>query len=118
MREGCRILAKKALSTFEDLVEVELPDSVEVVGEYAFSRTGVATFTAPMALEVVLERAFFDCAHLTQATLGDKLRYVGDHAFTGTAVEELRLLVDGEELELFGQIPVESAALRPDRGGG
>ena len=33
-------------------------------------------------------------------------------------VEELRLLVDGEELELFGQIPVESAALRPDRGGG
>ena len=32
-------------------------------------------------------------------------------------VEELRLLVDGEELELFGQIPVESAALRPDRGG-
>ena len=33
-------------------------------------------------------------------------------------VEELRLLVDWEELELFGQIPVESAALRPDRGGG
>lgn len=29
------------------------------------------------------------------------------------AIEELRLLVDGEELELFGQVPVESVALRP-----
>lgn len=28
-------------------------------------------------------------------------------------VEELRLLADGEELSLFGQIPVEEAAVRP-----
>ena len=125
VREGCRILAKKALSTFEDLVEVELPDSVEVVGEYAFSRTGVATFTAPMALEAVLERAFFDCAHLTQATLGDKLRYVGDHAFTGTAVEELRLpatvegighpLADGTGLTYAGPDATFSIAAGSER---
>lgn len=29
------------------------------------------------------------------------------------AMEELRLLADGEELKLFGQVPVESVALRP-----
>ena len=29
------------------------------------------------------------------------------------SIEELRLLVDGEALELFGQVPVDSVAVRP-----
>ena len=38
---------------------------------------------------------------------------LADSLYSIGAVEELRLLADGEELEFFGLIPVESVAVRP-----
>lgn len=38
---------------------------------------------------------------------------LADSLYSIEAVEELRLLADGEELEFFGLIPVESVAVRP-----
>ena len=38
---------------------------------------------------------------------------LADSLYSIDAVEELRLLADGEELTHFGLIPVESAAARP-----
>ena len=38
---------------------------------------------------------------------------LADSLYSLESVTELRLLADGEELELFGSIPVESVAVRP-----
>ena len=38
---------------------------------------------------------------------------LADSLYSIGSVEELRLLADGEELEFFGLIPVESVAVRP-----
>ena len=88
---GCRAIAKKGLSCFAGLGRVELPASLEVVGEYAFAHTAIESFEAPAALERILDRAFFSCARLSRVELGEGLRTVGDHAFTDTALGELRL---------------------------
>ena len=38
---------------------------------------------------------------------------LADSLYSLDPVTEIRLLADGEELELFGNIPVESIAVRP-----
>ena len=38
---------------------------------------------------------------------------LADSLYSLDPVTEIRLLADGEELELFGNIPVESVAVRP-----
>lgn len=91
VKEGCVAVAKKGFSNFADLREVRLPDSVEVVGDYAFSRTGISSFDAPSRLLSIGERAFFACERLVRVRLNEGLEFIGANAFTETAIEELRL---------------------------
>ena len=87
----CKVLGKKAMSCFEKLTDVELPDSIEVVGEFAFAKTSVTSFKAPASLVEIQRQAFFNCKKLVQVELGDKLESVGDEVFCNTALESLRL---------------------------
>lgn len=89
--EGCRAIAKKGFSHFRCLKEVELPDGLEVLGDFAFSKTGVASFVAPASLKSIGEKAFFGCASLGEVCLNNGLLEVRDNAFTDTAISELRL---------------------------
>lgn len=89
--EGCRAVAKKSMSTFECLRDVVLPESLEVVGEFAFSRTSIASFEAPKNLKHILEKAFFNCGKLADVRLNEGLLTVACHAFTATGIGELRL---------------------------
>ena len=38
---------------------------------------------------------------------------LADSLYSLDAVEEIRLLADGEELEMFGQVPVATIGVRP-----
>lgn len=89
--DGCGALAKKALSNFSCVRQVELPESIEVIGEFAFSRTSVTSFDAPRKLRHLMEKAFFNCAQLERVSLREGLLSVGSNAFTGTGIRELRL---------------------------
>ena len=96
--EGCVEIAKKGLSSFADLTALELPDSLEVIGDYACSKTGIRTFTAPSALRVIGERAFFACAQLEKVVLNAGLVSIGENAFTDTAIRELFVPASVEEI--------------------
>ena len=87
----CTEIAKKAFSSFAGLSSVELPDGIELLGPYAFSRTGIRTFEAPYALRGIGERAFFSCASLTDVQLNRGLRSLGADAFSSTAISSLRI---------------------------
>lgn len=98
VRAGCRALAKKAMSNFSCLKRVVLPDSVEVLAEYAFTNTGIEVFEGPANLKSIGERAFFNCRSLKRVTLKEGLLVVGQNAFTGTKLEALKLPSTLEEL--------------------
>lgn len=95
---GCQGIGKKAMNSFGVLKKIQLPESVSVIGEYAFSHTSLEEFVAPISLEVIAERAFFDCINLQSVTLNDKLRVIGNNAFTKTGISELRIPSSIEEL--------------------
>lgn len=111
--EGCKALGKKAFSSFTCLRQVSLPDSLEVVGEFAFAHTSISSFTAPTQLRVILEKAFFTCRHLKTVTLDAELELIGPYAFADTSLEQLALpasiqevgahLTDGTPLRFSGE---------------
>lgn len=88
---GCHAIAKKAFSSFGALEEVRLPDTLELLGDFALSRTSVTRFEAPAALKVIGEKAFFSCARLNEACLNDDLEEVGAHAFSSTKISALHI---------------------------
>lgn len=91
IQDGCKALAKKAFSTFETLMKVVFPPSLELMGDYSLSKTGITEFYAPEALKAIGERAFFACSALSEVTLNDGLLSIGNNAFTDTKITELRL---------------------------
>lgn len=87
--DGCMAIAKKGLSSFGELTTLDLPGSLEAIGDYACSKTGIRAFTAPSRLKSIGERAFFACAQLEEVTLNEGLVSIGENAFTDTAIREL-----------------------------
>lgn len=88
---GCLGIARKGFSNFAELQQVELPDTLELLGDYAFSKTSIAAFDAPPRLRAIGERAFFACEKLAHVALNEGLEVVGSNAFSDTAIAELRL---------------------------
>lgn len=95
---GCIAVARKGFSNFAELQQVELPDTLEVIGDYAFSKTGISEFVAPPALRAIGERAFFACANLSSVRLNEGLQSIASNAFSDTPVSELRIPATVSEL--------------------
>lgn len=87
----CKVVMRKAMDGFQELVRAGLPDGVEIIGEHAFAHTGICEFVAPSALRAIMERAFFDCASLTEVRLSECIVSIGENAFTRTQIRELCL---------------------------
>ena len=96
--QGCTILAKKAFSQMRCVREIELPDTIELIGDFAFAQTSLSSFVAPPALKMIGEKAFFNCAKLASVRLNEGLSEVHDNAFSGTRLTELRLPASVERL--------------------
>lgn len=97
--EGCIALGNRSFSTMECIKQVEFPESLEVIGNFALSKTGIERFSAPSNLKVIMEKAFFDCAHLDDVELNDGLKAIEKNAFTATAIDSLSLPASIERLE-------------------
>lgn len=95
---GCRAVAKKGFSNFSCVKHVRLPEGVEVLGEFALTRTGITSFEAPSSLKRIMEKAFFNCSQLAEVHLREGLESVAANAFSGTGIRELRLPASIEEL--------------------
>lgn len=96
--EGCKVIGRKGFSGFACLSEVDLPSSVEVIDGFAFFRTGIRALKAPASLKHLGEKAFFNCRAFERIEFADGLLSVGENAFTGTCITELRLPSTVEQL--------------------
>lgn len=98
IREGCAVVAKKALFGLSCVKRIEAPEGLETLEAFAFSGTGIASFDAPASLRRIGEKAFFKCADLEEVRLREGLASVGDHAFTESGIRALRLPSTVEDL--------------------
>ena len=94
----CKVLGKKAFSSFASVERVSLPEGLQVIGEFAFAGTSVSRFDAPESLEAILEKAFYGCRKLSHVSLNAGLKLIGASAFEDTAITSLELPASVEEL--------------------
>ena len=67
----------------ELITELEIPDSVASIGEYAFSQyRSLISVTISEGIASIGDHAFSYCKSLTSVTIGDDVTSIGDYAFT------------------------------------
>lgn len=80
------------LTTCEGLEEVVLPEGLTSIGECAFWRcSALKRVVLPASLREIGDSAFFRCETLKKVDLPEGLQTIGRYAFSGTAVERMRL---------------------------
>ena len=89
---GVTSISDGAFSSSE-LFQIILPDTVETIGEYAFSGCMALTnIHLPSDLREIGKAAFFSCSNLQTVTFGKKLETIGEYAFARCkALTELSL---------------------------
>lgn len=75
-----------ALDNNAALRSIFFPNTIGVIGEYAFySCSSLESITLPDSIKYIGRRAFLDCAALERITLQDNIEYIGKGAFENTA---------------------------------
>ena len=69
-------------TSFDDITSIIVPDSVEVIGEYAFARMlGLTKATLPNGLKIIPSFAFSSCRKLVTVNLPTSLEAIHERAF-------------------------------------
>ena len=78
--DGVEYIGENAFSHCSRLTEVVLPDSLTVIGRYAFSYSGITEITLPRNLLCIGNGAFSNCSKLTNVCVL-RVVYIGYYAF-------------------------------------
>ncbi len=105
--DGTTKLCRRCFNSFEQLVKVELPDTVEEIEPFAFSRTSISEFISPSSLKTIGEKAFYRCKSLKRAFLIEGVEEIGDEAFSATDIAGLR--IPGSIVDLGTNIAKDTA---------
>lgn len=85
-----KYIGKEAFWGCWRLEKVDLPNSLEILGNYCFFRTGLRKITIPGGVKRIPHMCFGDCGLLNEAVLEDRIECVGSSAFGGrTHISEL-----------------------------
>ena len=71
-----------AFSGCSDLKDIDLPDSVEYIGDFAFTKTGIDHIMVPKGIDEIGESTYSDCMNLEKVVIPDHILRIGDCAFT------------------------------------
>ena len=70
-----------AFALCSKLKSVILPESLEEIGDDAFSTTGLSSITIPKSVKSIGRSAFSNCPDLEQVFIGDNVSFIGIFAF-------------------------------------
>lgn len=68
-----------------ELTEIEIPNSVKVIGGRAFYETNISAINIPESVEIIDEWCFEDCSQLTEIHLTQNLTSIKSSALSGSA---------------------------------
>lgn len=63
--------------------DVVIPNSVRIIGEYAFNKTAVTSVTIPVSVQEIGQSTFRDCRSLTSVVIPDSVQLIRSGAFSG-----------------------------------
>ncbi|MBR2262386.1 MAG: leucine-rich repeat domain-containing protein [Paludibacteraceae bacterium] len=78
-------IGEYAFAKQKTLQKVVLPDTVESIGDYAFSESSLAEIEIPASVKLIRRFAFDDCSQLTKVTLSEGLETLDMLAFSGSS---------------------------------
>lgn len=74
-----------AFAKKKKLQKVVLPDTLECIGDYAFSESSLTEIEIPSSVKLIKKLAFDDCKQLTKVTLSNGLEDIEKSAFSGAS---------------------------------
>ena len=75
-------IGELAFNRMEDIVSVEIPDTITKIGKKAFSScSALKTLKFGSALDIIGEYAFYFCSSLEEVVIPDCVEEIDDHAF-------------------------------------
>ena len=81
LSEGITKIGYAAFAHCILLTQIELPDSLRIIGEAAFAGAGLTSITIPDKVETILADAFSTCEGLTSIVLPDSVTSIGRQVF-------------------------------------
>ncbi|MDD7451807.1 MAG: leucine-rich repeat protein, partial [Treponema sp.] len=95
-------IASKAFSKCNSIKKVVLGNNIRKIGDYAFAECdNLECVEATANLTDILTHAFYHCKKLRMFEFGVKLTYIGESAFSETALERVVLPPKVTEIEPF-----------------
>ncbi|MCM1118983.1 MAG: leucine-rich repeat domain-containing protein [bacterium] len=79
-----RILADRAYYGYQNLGSIDLPESMEEIGEFSFARSSLQTVMIPEGVTSIGYGAFYHCDRLAEVSLPSTINHIGPKAFTYT----------------------------------
>jgi hypothetical protein len=80
-----------AFAGISDLTSVTIPDTVNTIGENAFSSSGLTSVTIPFGVTNISEGVFSGCIGLTNAVIPGSVTYIGQGAFGDTGLTSVTI---------------------------
>ncbi|MDD7314980.1 MAG: leucine-rich repeat protein, partial [Bacilli bacterium] len=81
--EGITFIGFYAFNGCTNLIEVNLPNSLQEICEGAFSSSGITSINIPGSVNTIWSNAFASCNNLTSVTLNKGITSIMDGAFSG-----------------------------------
>ncbi len=80
-----RIIASGAFHDRREIKDIQIPESISMIGDYAFSKcSGLESVSFPENLEFIGDHAFLGASELSTIDGGENVKHVGNSAFYGT----------------------------------
>ncbi len=79
--DNVRYIPAYAFYRYINLIGITISENVSVIGDYAFSDTGLTSVIIPDSVVTIRDRAFYSCDNLTSVTIGKNVSSIGNEAF-------------------------------------
>lgn len=117
--EGIEIIEDYAFQNATVLNTVVLPASLETIGKYAFSNSGLTNITIPSGVKTIETYAFYNCSNLRTVILNEGLEKIEDGAFSNCPITNVvipdTVTTLGSYTFTRGNITIRNAPIDIDR---